>query len=238
MSKQNFTIKLDFFPGFYESWLENSDTEYYAINEEMEWQNIDERPGVNLEYDDFEFDYKQRRDDIIEVFINVWKRLAPSIVEDVKFDHMWSPRYYNFDTDEVYVNVKLSKNWVSQMRAFMKENKEWLKNRIHEDWTSYDGFMSFMDNEFYLWDNHLFKELDTRYIGTMITYMIMVEENPNSARELRNDICSDVLEEIYDHEYISFSESGKEKVSAYDYKHPDPSVEPPLFKEEDYTKEY
>ena len=53
---------MPFFPGFYETDLENSDTAYWAIREELEYYTRDliiEHPEYkNLTEDDLEFDYK------------------------------------------------------------------------------------------------------------------------------------------------------------------------------------
>lgn len=52
-------IELPFFSGFYESNLENSDTEYYVTKQEIEYWK--ERTGIELTEDDFEFNYEERR---------------------------------------------------------------------------------------------------------------------------------------------------------------------------------
>lgn len=233
MSKQKFNIKLDFFGGFYESHYENSDTEYYAINEEKDWYN-EENPGLNMEYDDFTFDYQRRRDDIIKLFVSIWNNYAPDVVKDVKFEHLWSPRFYNFNTDEIYADIKLAPNWISVFKQFMKDNHDKLKERIANDWTSYDGFMSFMSNNIDEWPDYLFNQMDERYIGSMITYMMLfdyLENNYRSNEKLYDVICYEVMEEIYDNEYISMTEEGEEKFKKYEEQKEISKLEPLLFSE-------
>ena len=122
---------------------------------------------------------------------------------------MWSPRYYNFDHDRLYADIELADNWQSKMRHFMTENYDWLKDRIYEDWTSYDGFMSFMSNDIDEWGDYLFKQLDSRYISTMLGYMMYIANN-----EIRNDLVMYALDDIYAGSYVELTEEGKAKIEA------------------------
>ena len=91
----------------------------------------------------------------------------------------------------------------------MDENKDWLRDRIKKDWTSYDGFASFMSNNFddtsrdddedywgdKSWYFHLFSGDSDRwgcYISTIIGYM-MYRENKN-IRDLGCPGCATVVE--------------------------------------------
>lgn len=201
-------IELPFFPGFYESDLENGDTAYWAIKEELEYyQNECDTPCKELTEDDLDFDYEKYREDVRGAWVDAWKDRAPEIVLSVDGVTMTSPRYYNFDTDRVYADVELREDWKDVMREFMKENAEWLKDRIKKDWTSYDGFCSFMENNADEWGEHLFEEQDERYISTMLGYM-MYREN----KEIRNDLVMIALDDIYDGSYVFLTEDGEQKV--------------------------
>ena len=80
----------------------------------------------------------------------------------------------------------------------MDANKEWLVKRIREDWTSCDGFNSFMDNNYDDWYKEFQKDdVDERYICTMIGYMMLLA-NEN----IYNDLIIDTLEGFYIGEYI------------------------------------
>lgn len=211
-------IELPFFPGFYESDLLNSDTSYWAIKEEVEYyqhEYCDYGPGneedkpiyEQITEDDLDFDYKEYEKDVIDGFVSGWHEFAPEIVEGVEFTDMSSPRYYNFDTDRIYADVDLRDDWKEVMRAFIKDNYEWLKDRIKKDWTSYDGFMSFMENDIEEWSYYLFEELDERYISTMLGYM-MYRANSN----VRNELVMFALEDIYAGSYVYITDEGKERL--------------------------
>ena len=203
-------IELPFFPGFYESDLENGDTAYWAIKEELQYyQEECDTPCKELTEADLDFNYEQYEEDVRNAWVDAWKDHAPEIVLSVEGVTMTSPRYYNFDTDRVYAIVELSDDWREKMRAFMKENAEWLKGRIHEDWTSYDGFCSFMSNDYEDWFDYIFEEQDERYISTMIGYMMY-----RANKEIRNDLVMIALEDIYAGSYVFLTDEGKAKVEA------------------------
>lgn len=210
-----FNIELPFFPGLYESELYSCDTAYWAIKEELEYYqreycyNNPEEQALyeQLTEDDLDFDFDGYKDDVVAAYVEVWKSNAPEIVESVKYTGMRSPRYYNFDTDRVDADVELRDDWKEAMRSFMQENYAWLENRIREDWTSYDGFCSFMENDIREWDKMLFEEEDVRYISTMLGYM-MYREN----KDIRADLAMDTLEDIYAGSYVFITPEGEQKL--------------------------
>ena len=159
------SIEIPFFPGFYETDLMNSDTAYWAIKEELGYYHddlCDEHPEYkHLTEDDLDFRYSDYEKDVAEAFLEVWELHAPAdIVESVEFDCISSPRQYNFSNDRLFAYVELKDGWQDVMRHFIASNYNWLQERIHDDWTSYDGFMSFMDNDVDEWGAHLFDEQD------------------------------------------------------------------------------
>ena len=210
MSK-TFSLQIPFFPGFYESDLMNSDTSYWAIKEELDYFHEDyggEHPEYKvLTEDDLDFRYDDYEQDVANGFIEAFKSLSPDIVEDVEFDFIDSPRYYNFRNDELFGKVTLADEWQDEMRHFIALNYDWLKERVHEDWTSYDGFMSFMDNDIDEWSAHLFDEQDERYISTMLAYM-MYREN----KDIRNDLIMSALDDVYAGSYVFITEDAENRI--------------------------
>ena len=211
------SLELCFFPGFYESALMDSDTSYWAIKEELEYlrdELSDEHPEYrNLTENDLDFRYRDYERDVAERFVSAWEWRAPSaVVESVEFDEIVSPRYYNFSNDRLFGKVKLRDGWEDEMRNFIAENEEWLKERVHDDWTSYDGFCSFMDNDLDEWPEHLFVEHDERYISTMIGYM-MIKEHNGKASYLRDELVMDALDDIYAGSYVFITDEAKERLA-------------------------
>jgi hypothetical protein len=228
-----FNIQLPFFPGFYESDLENSDTAYWAIKDELEYyqrdyayDNPDEQAiYAKLEENDLDFNYSDYESEVRDAWVASFRSRLPEFVLSLENVEMTSPRYYNFETDRLWADVELSEDWMDTVREFMVENADWLRERIKDEWTSYDGFMSFMSNNFddlshdededywkgdKSWYWHLFSGQSDRwecYISTIIGYM-MLREN----KEIRNDLVMDALEDIYAGMYVFITEEGEEKL--------------------------
>ena len=227
-----FNIELPFFPGFYESDLENSDTAYWAIKEELEYyqrdyayDNPDEQAiYAQLTEDDIDFDHRRYEGDVRDAWVEAFRDRLPEFVLSLENVEMTSPKYYNFSTDKLYADVELADDWMDSVREFMVENADWLRERIKKDWTSYDGFISFMSSNFdnlahdededywgdKSWYFHLFSGQSDRwecYISTIIGYM-MLREN----KDIRNDLVMYALEDVYAGQYVYITEKGEEKL--------------------------
>lgn len=198
---QQFEIELPFFCGFYESPLYNCDTLYWETYDEdsMEhYRNIFD--DETLEADDLDIDWERFKNEVSEAFVDAFFQCdeCPDFIEKMEFSEVVSPRYYNFETDKIYVTITIADDWKSQIKAFMDENKDWLTKRIREDWSDRDGFWSYMDNTFDYWYEELQKdEPDTRYIGIIIKYMMYLTN-----KNVRDDLICDVLDDLYIGEYI------------------------------------
>lgn len=193
------SLQLAFFPGFYETDYESSDTPFYAIRQELEDIRTGEIEGdSDLTEDDFDFNYRAYEKDIMDNFIAAWKDHAPEeIVENVEFDELVSPKYYNYSNDELYAFVTFKDGWQDAMRKFMDENTDWLRDRIRREWSSRDGFFSFMSNDLNEWGNYLFVEEDSRYLGSMLGYMMEIAEP-----HVYDHLLMDTLEDIYEGNYV------------------------------------
>ena len=217
-------IELPFFPGFYESDLENSDTSYWAIKEELEYyQNECDTPCKELTEGDLDFNYKGYEEDVRNAWVDGFREHMPEMVLSLENVEMTSPKYYNFSTDKLWADIELKDGWEDDVRAFMTENADWLRERIKDDWTSYDGFTSFMSNNFdnlthdededywgdKSWYWHLFSGKSDRfecYISVIIGYM-MYREN----KDVRDDLVMYALDDVYTGMYVFLTDEGKEK---------------------------
>ena len=198
--RNSFEIRLPFFCGFYDSPLYNCDTLYWETTEDdMEYwrERFDDE---TLTADDLDIDFPRFKEECAKAYIEVFFNNAdcPKFIKNMKFSEIVSPLYYNYETDKIYVNVEFEDDWRDEVRAFMKKNKEWLTKRIGEDWTSYDGFHSFMDNNYNDWYKEFQKDdVDERYIGVMIGYIMLLAN-----KRIYNDLITDTLEDFYIGEYI------------------------------------
>lgn len=231
-TRTDFNIELPFFPGYYESILYSSDDSYWGIKEEVEYYHNDyayddpEERAIyaNITEDDLDFDFEGYVKEMNDYWVDAFRSNMPEIVVSVENVEMTSPKYYNFETDRLWADVKLCDDWQDKVRAFMDENKDWLRDRIKKDWTSYDGFASFMSNNFddtsrdddenywgdKSWYFHLFSGKSDRwecYISTIIGYM-MYRENKN----IRDDLAVFAREDVYINSHIYITDEGKKKL--------------------------
>ena len=206
--QNKFEIKLPFFCGFYESPLYNCDTLYWEFNDEDNMEYYRERFEDNtLQADDLDIDFprfmKECAKSYMDVFFNNMD--CPDFIEKMEFSEIVSPRYYNFETDKIYVNVEFSEGWQDKVKTFMENNKEWLTERIKAEWTSRDGFCPFMGNTYEEWYKELQKEEpDVRYISVMIGYIMEVANT-----DIYEELITDTLEVCYISEYIINTKENK-----------------------------
>lgn len=205
--KKNFEIQLPFFCGFYESPLYNCDTLYWETTEnEMEYWR-DRFDDETLTADDLDIDFPRFTEECAKAYMDVFfnNEDCPGFIKSMEFSKIVSPSYYNFETDRLFVNVEFEEDWRDKVKTFMDENKEWLTERIKKDWSSRDGFFSFMDNTYEGWYEELQSDdADERYIGVMIGYIMYCANE-----DIYDDLITDTLENFYISEYIFNTKENK-----------------------------
>lgn len=200
-----FSIEVPFFDGFYNTIFDNSEAEYYLLNDHFEWEYLKETYGDGIKADDFTFDWNERETDIAKRFTKVLHDEYLSnipFIENVRFDEIDSPRFYNYRNDNLYIYVDFADDWKDQVRHFIATNYNWLQEKIHEDWTSRSGFRSFLSNDIDDWGSYLFDEEDPNYISEIIKYMLIINKDFD---EIRDDLNYSVLEDIYDSKYLYYT---------------------------------
>ena len=210
MEKNAFRIELPFFAGFYESPIYNSGTLYYEFHDV---DNMEYYRGIfedeDITEDDLDIDFNTFKEDVSKSFCDVFYtcNACPSFIENVEFDELISPMYYNFETDKVYANVTFEEDWRDKIKDFMKENKTWLVKKIHDDWSDRDGFWSFLSNDYDDWFNEFDEvDVDERMISVMLGYMMMNEDD-----DIYEDLLVGLLDKNYISEYIVTTDEYKER---------------------------
>ena len=158
-------------------------------------------------------------------WVESFRGYLPEFVLSLENVEMTSPRYYNFETDRLWGDVELRDDWKDVIREFMEENSDWLRERIKDEWTSYDGFMSFMSNNFddlshdededywkcdKSWYWHLFSGQSDRfecYLSTIIGYMMYRED-----KDIRDHLVMDALEDVYAGFYVYITDEGQARL--------------------------
>lgn len=129
------------FPGFYESELYNSDT-LYNITEndcdelkEGEYYDFQEPDG----YRDFEKSVCEQVADALFYSMDD----APEIT-GIRFIALHSPRFYNFETDKIELEIDC--DWKHIVEYAQKTMRQDFDSYLRENFTSRDGFWSFVPN--------------------------------------------------------------------------------------------
>lgn len=133
---ENFSCRI--FPGFYESNLYNSDTlNYYdseSLPESFCWEFVD-GGFARFEKETCGAWVSEMQDSFEENPLNM---------QIGSYKKMWSPRWYNFETDRIQLDVNVNMN---ELKKYCWNTvREEFNTYLHEHWSSCDGFISFIPN--------------------------------------------------------------------------------------------
>lgn len=157
-------LRLFCFSGFYESIHDGViDSEEESIMEDY-----------GKEYDDFRFTINY--DLYAKNYVHA---INKEIGLKLEFRNLWSPREYNFATDEIYcfITAKDLKKISSAL------NSESLENLIKRRFTSRDGFSSFYSNSLEEWKEKKVQDWDEIELGTLLDAWINENEIASDSRE-------------------------------------------------------
>lgn len=96
---------------------------------------------------------------------------AEGIDINVQFGEIYSPKYYNFETDQIEFEVEYDKGLVMRY-AF--ENRDEFDEFLKENYSSYDGFISHTANTYDEWIED-FKCDNVQSIGAVLTFIFRDE---------------------------------------------------------------
>lgn len=153
------------FEGFYESNLFNSDTEYhlnYSLNDE----------DNNKEYEiDFEPYCKDISTHAVELLADYCVLYADNkIIKSMRYAGLSSPQYYNFSTDKLQIKMDFN---LSKLKSFIRTNKDDFNSYLQDNFTSYDGFWSFVSNNYNDFMADYNSDDKERCIDVMLEYYIL-----------------------------------------------------------------
>lgn len=152
------------FSGFYES------DHAHEIEHEIEMYFDREGGGRDHTPENFWYSFNKMRS-IESEYAALYVRMFRAYFEDetgielpLQFELMTSPREYNFETDRIFCDVKLS----ALRRVYQYVDKNILAAQIKERCTSYDGFISFYSNDAGEWVSKPLAEWDHNELGILI----------------------------------------------------------------------
>jgi hypothetical protein len=128
----------DIFEGFYDSGLYNSDTLYYLNQDRGE--DIPEMDFQGNDYEEFE---KAVAQDCAGLLLDNMQ--DNDLITKIDFIELDSPRYYNFETDKLVLDITC--DWQGMIN-YIKDNSEKFNQYLQENFTSRSGFISFIPNNY------------------------------------------------------------------------------------------
>lgn len=174
----------EIFEGFYDSRLYNCDSEYYA-SESLEG---------DYELQDFKgFCNKVARKagDLLHEQVVC----EDSLIQRIEFVELDSPEFYNYRTDRLILSVDIDTDGLEDY--CFEEHAEKFAKYLEENFTSYDGFHSFISNTVGGFKEQYVAEDKTgRCLDVMIEFYILQNIDLDS---YQMDLVECANEELYNH---------------------------------------
>lgn len=201
----------------YENWSYEVFEGFYntIIGDFSNVYDIEPEPPAGYEYD--VRDWEGYKNEVAEQFtslledqLDVWKRMDGSpvseILSNLEFKGIYSPREYNFTTDKVEIEMDVD---VDILKEYcFKINRAKFDNYLHENFTSRDGFWSFVHNNVHDFEIELENGSESdmdRDIQVMIEFYLLQEVD---FEDLREDLYEHITETQLDYLCLYNDEDG------------------------------
>ena len=183
-------INFPMFEGFYYSQLDLAENievgegEEYSMTEEQ-FDNIDWN-STNENVSKFYLDYF--KDELSDFF----KSIGVLSLEFIKVD---SPKYYNYSTDKLVCNIEINKDvFVHELRKHNFDNWEQF---LKDNFTSYDGFISFYPNTTTEWDELINEEIENDNIIIETLLKFYLEQN-GEFYKIKENLFIEIFEKTFE----------------------------------------
>lgn len=172
------------FPGFYDSMLYNSDT-LYNIGYDKD----------SIEYDfvenGFEEFTKSVAEQCVDALFEYLGQGGTPLIHSMKFAALHSPRFYNFETDKLEIEIDC--DWPGLVEY--AKNSKAFDEYLQENFTSCSGFISFVPNNSVEFFNNL--EDDFERLSQVIIEFYILQHLDKDAYE--EEIWAIARDEIFNH---------------------------------------
>lgn len=156
--------------GMYESPL--SSMSFEDKENEMNREDGEEYTYCKVNQEDWEKELTEAANDWLQDnVIDVLRNYGCMAIEGTG---IWSPRYYNFDTDRLEMTITMQENWrdiMAEKVAGWRGNKE-IEKYICRHWHSCSGFISFMPYDL---DELLTESDEDRQVAGFLTLALLAE---------------------------------------------------------------
>lgn len=173
------------FPGFYNSVL---------FNEGLLSDAIDSINDSDHDYDLTDVDgyCKAVCKKIVD---DVYSNLVDDVIKSIKFAYVVNPAYYNFETDKLNLELDLDRDALEVY--IFKTNAEEFDVYLAENFTSYDGFISYIANNLHEFRNQYLTEGKCgRALDIMLDFYLLSHLDLGELSYKFSDIASDTIQDF------------------------------------------
>lgn len=183
-------INFPMFEGFYYSQLDLSENievgegEEYAMNEE-EFDSID---------------WNKTNENVSKFYLNYFKDELKDFFNEIgiinlDFVKVDSPNYYNFTTNKLVCSIEVNKNkFITELQ---KHSFEAWEQFLEDNFTSYDGFISFYPNNPNEWTELIQQNFDTDNVIIETLLQFYLEQN-EEFREIKEYLFTNIFENTFE----------------------------------------
>lgn len=182
MKIQFTNVDRSYFEGFYESSLYNSDSEYY-LNE------LKDESEPELEVKDFKGFCNAVGKYVVDTLNSeLDSDSAESPLGELIFKGIDSPQFYNFTTDKLILETDIN---VRKMKSYLKKNLKSFADYLDDHFTSYDGFISFVEPtvEGFFAQMKEGESEHNRGLGIIADFIIQNELGESGLEKIRENSC-------------------------------------------------
>lgn len=176
------------FPGFYESIFCNSDEFIDFESEDEDYIREKTNKEVEVVYEYREEDLNRYKKDVCNTFMNYYiekiiEVLPSEITEDENFKFekadnditVISPKYYNYSTDNCYCDIETNAKTLEMIKkhtlSLIGAQKYIIRN-----FTSRDGFISFVSNDIEYWKSLEAKDYEENHLISLLDMLISLSD--------------------------------------------------------------
>ena len=199
-------VNLPNFEGFYCSWLDSEmdnvaqmESEYYADE-----YNLSDDKKEEIKDDYFSQNYDELQVEICKTYIPHYFEAIEDEIDfelNASFESLTSPKFYNFETDRLFVEIDDIK--ITMLMNWIFNNKlEKLKEVVKDRFTARSGYIPHYSNDLEAWGD--VDTWDYNQLGTAL--LVFVDEYADFNYTLHEYVS----ETIYNHIYSTLSDDMQE----------------------------
>lgn len=198
-----FSLECVGFAGFYSSFI--------GDNLDRQLENDEYNRDSSLEYLDISFDYRWEdyKKDVSLAYMKNYIDFISDKLGKLDISNQWyttidSPKYYNYTTDRIFQDVKVSEDYFNKIMGLIRDNIGIADSFFKYHFTSRDGFVSFYSNDVKEWleiDYLNCTDLELSYLLQCALGIALVQENGGECNALLNTMHTNFEMEIVEGEY-------------------------------------